>query len=127
MSGSSMRADDAVDHLPQVVGRDVGCHAHGNALAAVDQQVGETAGQDAGFLFGLVEVEGPVDGLLVNVGEHLAGHLAHAGLGVTVGSRGVAVHRTEVALAVHQRIPQAEILGQADHGVVDADASPWGW
>ena len=111
--------DAPVDHFAQVVGRDVGGHAHRNALAAVDQQVGEAAGQHLGLLFGVVVVGVPVDGVLVDVGEHLHGHPAHAGLGVTVGGRGVAVHRAEVALAVHQGIAHGKILGQADHGVVD--------
>ena len=96
----------AVDDLAQVVGRDVGGHADRDALAAVDQQVREAAGQDAGFLLRLIEVGVPVDGILVDIGQHLNGHPAHAGLGVTVSSRGVAIHGTEVALAVHQRIAQ---------------------
>ena len=33
-----------VDHLPQVMGGDVGGHAHGDAAAAVDQKVGVAAG-----------------------------------------------------------------------------------
>ena len=109
----------AVDDLAQVVGRDVGGHADRDALAAVDQQVREAAGQNAGFLLRLIEVGVPVDGILVDIGQHLDGHPAHAGLGVTVSSRGVAIHRTEVALAVHQRIAQREILRQTDHGIVD--------
>ena len=96
----------AVDDLAQVVGRDVGGHADCDALAAVDQQVREAAGQNAGFLLRLIEVGVPVDGILVDIGQHLDGHPAHAGLGVTVSSRGVAIHGTEVALAVHQRIAQ---------------------
>ena len=35
------QVEHGVDRLAQVVGRDVGGHAHGDALAAVDQQVGE--------------------------------------------------------------------------------------
>ena len=109
----------AVDDLAQVMGRDVGGHADGNALAAVDQEVREPAGQDAGFLLGLVKVGVPVDGILVDVGEHFHRHLAHTGLGVPVSSGGVAVHRTEVTLAIHQRVAEGEILSQANHGVVD--------
>src|SRR5699024_8721852 len=75
--------------------------------------------QHVGFLFGLVKVGVPVHGLLLDVGEHLTGDFGHAGLGITVGGRGVAVHRTEVALAVHEGIAQAEILRQTHHGVVD--------
>ena len=101
------------------MGRDVRRHADGDTLAAVDKQVRETAGQDVGLLLGLVKVGVPVDGVFFNVGQHLAGHLGHAGLGVTVSSRGVAVHGAEVALAVHQRVTQAEILRQTHHGIID--------
>src|SRR5699024_7236738 len=111
--------DAPVDHLAQVVGRDVGGHAHRDALAAVYQQVGEAAGQQLGLLLGIVVVGVPVPRILVGVGQHRDGHPAHTGLGGTVRGRGVAVHRTEVALAVHQRVAHREILRQADHGVVD--------
>ena len=109
----------AVDDLTEVVGRDVGGHADGDALTAVDQQVGEAAGQDAGLFLRLVEVGVPVDGVLVDVGQHLDRHAAHAGLGVTVSSRRVAIDRAEVTLTIHQRVAQGEILCQTDHGVVD--------
>ena len=113
------QGDHAADDLAQVVRRDVGCHADRDALTAVDQQVREAAGQNMRLLFGLVKVGVPVDGVLFNIGQHLAGHLGHAGLGITVGSRGVAVHRAEVTLTVNQRIAQAEILCQTHHGIVD--------
>ena len=109
----------AVNDLAQVVGRDVGGHTNGDALTAVDQQVRETAGQHTGFLLGLIKVGVPVDGILVDIGQHLHGHTAHAGLGVTVSSRGVAIHRTKVTLTIHQRVAQGEILCQTDHGIVN--------
>ena len=112
------QGDHTVDDLAQVVRRDVGRHTDSDALAAVDQQVGEAAGQDVGFLFGFVKVGVPVDGVLLDVGQHFARHLGHTRLGITVGSRGVAVNGAEVALTVHQRVPQAEILCQTHHGVV---------
>ncbi len=111
-------ADGGVDDLPQVVGRDVGGHAHGDAAGAVHQQVGEAAGQHPGLLPALVEVGVPVHRLLLDVPEHLVGDLGHAGLGVTVGGRGVAVDGAEVAVALHQAVAHGEVLAQADHGVV---------
>ena len=99
--------------------RDVGGHTDRNTLAAVDQQVWETAGQDMGLLFGLIKVGVPVDGIFVDIRQHFARHFGHAGLGITISSRGVAVHGTEVALAVYQRVTQAEILGQTNHGIVN--------
>ena len=101
------------------MGRNIGSHADRDALAAVDQQVRKAAGQDVGFLFGLIKVGVPIDGILVNIRQHLAGHFGHAGLSITVSSRGVTVHGTEVTLAIDQRVTQAEILGQTDHSVVD--------
>ena len=38
-----------VNNLPQIVGGDVGGHAHGNPSAAIHQQVGETGGQNGGL------------------------------------------------------------------------------
>ena len=111
--------DHTVDDFAQVMGRNIGSHADRDALAAVDQQVWKAAGQDVGFLFGLIKVGVPIDGILVNIRQHLAGHFGHAGLSITVSSRRVTVHRTEVALAIDQRVTQAEILGQTDHSVVD--------
>ncbi|MNZ23668.1 hypothetical protein D3C78_407870 [compost metagenome] len=108
----------AVDHLAQVVRRDVGGHAHGDAAGAVDQQVGDLGRHDRRDLLGAVVVGHPVDGFLVQVGEQLVGQLGHAHFGVAHGRGVVAVHRTEVALAVDQHVAQREWLGHAHDGVV---------
>ena len=108
-----------VDHLAQVVRGHVGRHADGNTARAVDQQQRNLRGEDRGFGNRIVEVERPVDRLLVDVGHHLVGDFLHTGLGVTHGGRRVAVHRTEVALAVHERVAHRPVLSQTHHGVVD--------
>jgi hypothetical protein len=111
-------AHAGVDDLGEVVGRDVGGHAHGDAVGAVHQQVGESGGQHPGLLTGLVEVGVPVHGVLVDVPEHLLRHAGHAGLGVSVGRGGVAVHGAEVAVAVDKRVAHGKVLGQTHQGVV---------
>ena len=118
--GVVQHADAGADDLPQVVGRDVGGHAHGDAAGAVDQEVGEAAGQDPGLLPALVKVGVPVHRVLLDVPEHLVGDLGHPGLGVPVGRRGIAVHGAEVAVAVHQGVAHGEVLGQTDQGVIHA-------
>ena len=110
--------DDAVDDLPHVVGRNIGGHTHGNAAGAVDEQVRHAAGQHAGFLLGLVKVRHEIHGILFDIAHEVHAHLAHAGLSVTVGGRGVAVHRTEVSLSLHKRVPHGEILRQTHHRVI---------
>ena len=112
------QADDAVDHLAQVVRRDVRGHAHGDAAGAVDQQVGVAAGHDRRLHERLVEVGHKVDGLLVQVGDHLLGDLGHARLGVAHGRGAVAVDGAEVALALHEHVARGEVLRQAHHRVV---------
>ena len=110
--------DARTDDLPQVMGRDIGGHTYGNAGGTVDQQIGEPAGQHPGLLAALVEVGIPVHGVLFDVPQHFACNLGKPCLGVTVGRRGVAIHGTEVAVAVHQHIAHGEVLGQADQGVI---------
>ena len=109
---------NGVAHLRQVVGSHVGGHTHGDARCTVDQQQRNAGGQYGGFLDGVVEVIDEIDRILADVGHHLVGNLAHAGLGVTHGGGAVAVHRTEVALAVHQRVAHGPRLRHADHGFV---------
>ena len=107
-----------VDRFAQVMRRDVGRHADGDAVGAVDQQVGETRGQNRRLLQALVVVGLEIDRLLVEVAQQLHGRLVEARLGVAHGRGRVAVDGAEVSMAVDQRHAHAERLGEADHGVV---------
>ena len=111
--------DAGIDDLRQVVGRDVGRHADGDAGGTVDQQVGEGGGQDERFAQGAVEVVGEVDRVLADVGQQVQGGRRQAGFGVAHGSRRVAIHRAEVALPVDEQGAHGEILRHACHGFVD--------
>jgi hypothetical protein len=110
--------DGGVDHLAEVVGRDVGGHADRDALAAVDEQVREAGGQHVGL--GLVArvVVAEVDRVLVDPVEEAHGDRIEAALGVARG-RGAEVGAAEVAVAVDQRVAQREALGHAHQRVVD--------
>ena len=85
---------------------------------AVDEQVRQLGRQDRRLLLGAVVVVDEVDGVLVDVGEHLAGDRGQARLGVAHRGGGVAVDRAEVALAVDERVAHREVLGEPDEGVV---------
>ena len=106
------------DHLAQVVRRDVGRHAHGDAGRTVDQQVRHLGRQDQRLALGAVVVRPEIDGLLVDVGEQFVRDARHPDLGVAHRSRVVAIDRPEVALAVDQRVAQRERLCHAHDGVV---------
>jgi hypothetical protein len=111
--------DGGVDDLAQVVRRDVGGHADGDAARPVHQQLGELRGQDARLELGVVVVGGEVDGLFVEIGEQLPGEARESGLGVPHGRGRIAVDRAEVPLPVDERVTQAERLRHAHERVVD--------
>ena len=107
-----------VDHLGEVVRRDVGGHADRDARGAVDEQVRDARGHHQRLVLRAVVVRPEVDGLLVDVDQQLVADPRHADLGVTHGRRVVAVDRAEVALPVDQHVAQREILRHAHDGVV---------
>ncbi len=95
-----------IHHFIEVVGRDVGGHAHRNTGRAIDQQIGQLAGQYQWFFFAAVVIGAEINRFLVNIAEHLVRDFRQADFGVPHGGGTVAIHRTEVALAVHQHMAQ---------------------
>jgi hypothetical protein len=91
----------------------------GDAGGTIDEEVRDLRREDERFLFLAVVVRAEVDGFLVDVGQQFGGDAFQAALGVAHGRRVVAVDRAEVALAVDQRVAEAEVLGHPDQGVVD--------
>ena len=95
---------DAVDHFAEIVRRHVRRHADGDAGAAVDEQVGESGRENRRLGACLVIVRHEIDRVLLHVGHERGAEMGHARLGVTHRGRRVAFDRTEVALAVDQRL-----------------------
>ena len=110
---------EGVDHLFQVVRRDVGRHADGDPRDAVDQQVGELGGQD-NRLFGGRGIVGPVvDRLLAQLAQQSLRDRSQPAFGITHGRRRIAIDRTEIAVTVDQRLPQTKRLRHPHQSVVD--------
>ena len=107
------------DHFGQVMGRNVGRHAHGDTAGAIDQQVGVGRGQNLRLLPAFVVVGLEIDGVFVDVFEQARPKLGQPRLGIAISSGRVAVHGTEVALPVDQHGAHRERLRHAHHGVVD--------
>src|SRR3989475_6891860 len=76
-------------------GRDVRRVPDCDPACAVDEEVRRLGRQDQRFHARLVVVGAKVDGLLVDVGEHLLGKLREARLGVPHRGRGVAMRSEE--------------------------------
>ena len=110
--------DHAVDHLAQIVGRDIRRKSHRNARRAVYEKVGETPGEHIRLFERIVEVERKGNGVLIEIAQQFERERLQTRLRVAHGGGGVAVHRAEVAVSVDERAPHVEILRHAHHGVV---------
>ena len=112
------QSDGGVHDFGQVVRRNVGRHAHRDAVRSVHQQVGNARGKNVGSTFVAVVVRAEVDGVFVEIFEQRGGHARQFGFGVTIGCGRIAIHRTEVALPIDQRIAQAPRLRQPHQRVI---------
>ena len=106
-------------NLGEIVRRDIRRHPHGDPGRAIDEQVGETRRQRQRLLLGLVVVGPEVDGVGLDLAQHLGGEARQTRLGVTHRGRRIVVDRAEVALAVNERVAQGEVLRHPRQGVVD--------
>ena len=109
----------AIDDLAHVVRRDVRRHADRDARCAVDEQLRELRRQYLRLLQRLIVVRREVDRLLIDVLQHELRNLRHADLGVTHGSRWVAIDRAEVAVTICKHVAHGEILRHAHDCIVD--------
>ena len=117
--GIGDQGDAGVDHLAEIVRRDVGRHADGDAAGAIDQQIGEARRQHHRLVLVAVVVGLEIDGVLVDVGQQRHRRLAQPAFGVAHRRRGIAVDRAEVALPVDQHQAHREVLRHAHQRVVD--------
>ena len=114
---------DGIAAFTKVVGSHVGGHTHGNAGRTVQQQKRKFGGQDSRLFDGIVEVQGHVNRILIDIGDYIFRHFFQFGFGISHCSDRVAVHASEVALAVHKRITLVPPLGEARHGIVHGTVS----
>ncbi len=112
--------DHTVDHLAQVVRRNVGRQSHRNARRPVDQQVGIPRRQHVRLTLRIVEVGPERDCILAKVAQHLQRKRRHPRLGIPHCGSAVAVDRPKVAMPVHQRHPHRKVLRQPHHRLVHA-------
>ena len=113
------RPQRSIGHLAQIVRRDVGRHADRDADRAVDEEVGESRRQNPRFLSAAVVVVLHIDGVFVDVADHLHGERRHLGLGVPVGGGAIVAGGSEVALPESERVAQRPRLDESNEGVVD--------
>jgi len=112
-----------IDDLGQVVRRNLRGHADGDAIGAVDEQVGKPRGKNRGLRFRAVVVRIKVDCFFVKIFEQRGGDARQSRFGVSIGCRRVAIDRAEVALTIDQRRAHGEGLRQSHQRIVDGQVS----
>ena len=118
--GLAHQSNQGIHHLPKVVGRDVGGHAHGDAGAAVQQQEGQLGREHGWLLLGAIKVVGEIDRVAADLIEHrLIGDRRQARFRVAHGGRWIVVDRAEVAVAIQQGMAAGKGLHQPHQGVVN--------
>ena len=112
--------DAGIDHLAEIVRRDVGRHADGDAAGAVDQQVGEARRQHH-RLASRCRRSSPGSRRCPCRCRRAAPSpaLRQPAFGVAHRRRRIAVDRAEIALPVDQRQAHGEVLRHAHQRVVD--------
>ena len=105
-------------NFAQVVRGNFRRHADRDARCAIEQHHRQARREHRGFLECAVVVGHEVHRAHVDFGQQQIGQRREARLGVAHRRRVVAVAGAEVALSVHQRIAQREVLRQAHHGFV---------
>ena len=107
------------DQFAQIVRRDAGRHANRDATGAVQQQIGQTRRQHSRLLLRAIIILGKINGVHVNIGQHLAGDSGHPRLGIAHSGRLVPILTAEVPLPVHQGITQRKSLGHPRHRIIN--------
>ena len=124
-SGSSIIATIASTTSGRRCGGMFGRHPDRDPGGAVDEQVREPRRQRQRLPARLVVVRAEVDGVRVDVAQHLRGDARQPSFGVAHGGRRVVVDRAEVALPVDERVAQRERLRHAHERVVDRRVAVW--
>ena len=118
-SGVVEQLDQRGDDFVEVVRRDVGGHAHGNARAAVDQQVGYPRRQHHRLGLGAVVTGTERHRLLLDLLQHFVRKPGETTFGVAHGGGAIAIERAEIARSIDQRIAQRKRLRHADERFVN--------
>ena len=112
------KLDTCVDRLSEIVRRYRGRHSYGDTVGSVDQEIRYSRWEYYRLLFLSVVVVHEVDGVLLDISDHLQRERGHPRFCISRSRCSVAVDRTKVAVAVYERIPRGEVLSHFDHGLI---------
>src|SRR3989338_4823328 len=101
--------------LAEVMRRNVGRHADGDAERSVQEQIGRSGGKHNGFPASAVKIWPQINRILFNVGEHISRKTRHFRLGIAVRGGRVAVERVVHKHSCGKREIMRIVNGQVAH------------
>ena len=107
-----------IRHLAQVMRGDFRGHADGDPVRPVDEEIRDARREHDRLVVAAVEIGPEIHGVLPDFFEHFHGQRAQLDLGVAHRGGIVPVDGAKVAVPVHQRVAQGEILRHPHHRVV---------
>ncbi len=99
--------------------RNIRRHADGDAVRAIDQQVGERGGEHARLLLAFIVIRLEIDRILVDIVQQQHRRRVQPHFGITHRRRHIAVDRAEIPLPVDQRQAHREILRHTHGGQIN--------
>ena len=106
--------DDGVGDFGEVVRRNAGRHSNGDSGRAVDEQVWKLRWQNNRFGSALIVRWCKVDGVVLNVCQHVGSGRRKSSFRITHGGGGKSSKRAEVALFVDHCLTHHPVLSHAD-------------
>ena len=117
--GTIEQMDGGINHLAQVVGRNVRCHPYGDTGSAIEQQVWNLSRQNNRLFQGPIKVWLPIGGALTQFSKKHLGITRQSRLGVAHGGKRLGIiRRTPVPLTINQGIAVTEVLSHQHHRLV---------
>ena len=116
---------NSMNHLSQIVRRNVCCHTNSNTGCSVYQKIRIAGRKHRRLFLSLIEVWYKINGIFIDVCEHFHGNFTESCLCISHRSSTVTVDRTKVSMTINKRISCRPVLCHVDQCSVDGTVSMW--
>ena len=114
-----------MNHLTQIVRRNVCGHTDSNTGCSVYQKIRIAGRKHRRLFLSLIEVWYKINGIFIDVREHLHGNFTKSCLCISHCSGTVTVDGTKVSMTINKRISCRPVLCHVDQCSIDGTVSMW--
>ncbi len=103
--------------------RDIGRHPNSDSRGAVNNQIGDSCGQDHGFIRCFIKIQDKINSFFINISKHLLRKFCKPCLCISVCCWRVSINRAKVSLTINKYVTHVKILGKSHKGIIDCGIS----